>query len=127
MTGLAVARYLNLATFRRDGRAVETPIWFAEADRRLYAFSAGDAGKVKRLRNSPRSRIAPCDARGRLRGEWRDATTRIVDDPASVAKAYRALTAKYGWQMRIADGLARLSGRYARRAVLEIEPGDSPS
>ena len=40
---------------RRNGNAVETPVWFAEHAGKLYVFSAGDAGKVKRLRNSPRA------------------------------------------------------------------------
>ena len=121
MRELADARYLSLATFRRNGRAVETPIWFAESGGRLYAFTEGSAGKVKRLRNSARSRVAACDVRGRLRGEWRDAETRIVLDPATIARAYAALRAKYGWQIRVADALSRLSGRYSRRAVLEIQ------
>ena len=121
MRELADARYLSLATFRRNGRAVETPIWFAESSGRLYAFTEGSAGKVKRLRNSARSRVAACDVRGRLRGEWRDAETRIVPDPATIARAYAALRAKYGWQMGLADALSRLSGRYSRRAVLEIQ------
>ena len=46
--------YLSLATFRRDGREVATPVWFAEGDGAVWVFTAGDSGKVKRLRNSPR-------------------------------------------------------------------------
>ena len=42
--------YLNLATFRRSGAAVETPVWFAAHAGRLYVFTEADAGKVKRLR-----------------------------------------------------------------------------
>ncbi len=120
MSALGDEPYLSLATFRKSGVAVETAVWCAESDGRLWVFSAGDAGKVKRLRNSPRARVAACDVRGRLRGEWRDASARIVTEPAEIESAYRALRAKYGWQMRIADTLSRLSGRYERRAVLEI-------
>jgi PPOX class probable F420-dependent enzyme len=127
MNELARARYLNLATFRRDGRAVETPVWFAESDGRLYAFSEGRAGKVKRLRNSPRSRVAACDVRGRLRGPWQDASARVVSDSATVERAYASLRAKYGLQMRLADALSRLSGRYAKRAMLEIIPAQVSS
>ena len=118
---LAGERYMNLATFRRSGAAVETPVWFAEAQGRLYVFSAADAGKVKRLRNSTRSRVAACSARGRVTGDWRDAETRIVNESETVEKAYRALRAKYGLQMWIADALSRLSGRYEKRAILEVE------
>ncbi len=28
--------YINLATFRRNGKAVETPVWFAILDGKLY-------------------------------------------------------------------------------------------
>jgi hypothetical protein len=113
--------YLSLATFRRSGVAVETPVWFARSGDKLYAFSEGKAGKIKRLRNSPRARVAPCDARGRLRGEWQDTEARVVADPRTVDRAYAALRAKYGWQMRIADLLSRLAGRYHRRAIIEID------
>ena len=116
--------YLSLATFRRSGKAVETAVWFAAADGKLYVFTAADSGKVKRVRNSPRSRVAPCDVRGRCQGDWIDAQTRIVEDPATVERAYAALRAKYGLQMRITDLLSRLTGRYAKRAILEIQVGD---
>jgi uncharacterized protein len=115
-------QYLSLATFRRDGRAVPTPIWFAGDERVLYAFSAGDAGKVKRLRNSPRARIAACDGRGRVHGEWHEARAYLVTDPAQRARADAVLHAKYGWLMWLADAGSRLTGRYAKRAYLRIEP-----
>ena len=118
---LLAARYLNLSTFRRTGVAVDTPVWFAENAGVLYVFSAGDAGKVKRLRNSSRARVAACDARGSLRGEWLDAEARLVTDAATQDRAYTALRAKYGWQMQLTDFFSRLSGRLQRRAVIAIE------
>jgi PPOX class probable F420-dependent enzyme len=113
--------YINLATFRRTGVAVETPVWFAPLDGRLYVFSEGKAGKVKRLRNSPRARIAVCDVRGKLRGEWIEVVARVVDDPETIERAFAALRAKYGWQMRIVDFFSRLAGRIDKRAIIEIE------
>jgi uncharacterized protein len=51
------ARYMSLATFRKNGAEVATPVWFAEADLKLYVIATDDSGKVKRLRNSrPRMR-----------------------------------------------------------------------
>jgi PPOX class probable F420-dependent enzyme len=114
-------RCLCLATFRRDGTDVRTPVWFAAADGRLYVFTAGEAGKVKRLRQSPRARAAASDMRGAVRGPWRDATARLVSDPSSIERARAALCAKYGGQMWLADLLSRLTGRYQRRAWIEIE------
>lgn len=118
-------RYISLATFRRDGRAVATPVWFARHDGRLYVFTAADSGKVKRLRNGSRIRVAPCDVRGRVRGAWIEGEGARVRDPAVEAAAYAALLRKYGWQMRLTNALSRLSGRIGNRAVLELELADS--
>jgi PPOX class probable F420-dependent enzyme len=114
-------RYLSLATFRMNGAEVRTPIWFAAVGEALYVVSAGDAGKVKRLRRSSEARIAPCDARGHVTGSWRDVTARIVTDPEAIARADAALTRKYGWQKRVLTFFSRLSGRIHRRAWIVIE------
>jgi len=113
-------RYASLATFRRDGTEVATPIWFAEAAGKLYVFTAGESGKVKRLRRSSRARVAPCDARGGLRGAWQDATAQIITDGGLVERGRAALRAKYGWQIRILDFFSRLTGRARRRAWIQI-------
>lgn len=114
-------RYLSLATYRATGAEVATPVWFAAVDGVLYVFTAGDSGKVKRLRRSPRARVAPCDARGNVQGPWRDASARIATDAASIARATRALRAKYGWQKWLLDLGSRLTGRIHRRAWIAIE------
>lgn len=115
------ARYVSLATSRRDGREVRTPVWLVRLDGRYYAFSAADAGKVKRVRAQGRARLAPCDARGGNEGQWHPVRARIVEDPRLIAAAHAALRAKYGWQMLALDCLSRLAGRYDRRAYLEFE------
>lgn len=114
-------RYINLATFRKNGEAVKTPVWFAVHEGKLYVLTAGDSGKVKRLRNSSRARIAPCSPWGRVHGDWIDVKARIIEDPTMRARAHRALRLKYGVQMWVADLGARLSGRIKRRAFLTIE------
>jgi len=113
-------RYLSLATFRRSGAEIATPVWFAAVDGRLYVVSGGEAGKVKRLRNSPRTRVAPCDARGGVKGAWQDATARLITDPTLIARAQAALRSKYGWQVRLLNFVSRLTGRAKRRAWIEI-------
>jgi PPOX class probable F420-dependent enzyme len=95
-------KYLNLETFKKSGEGVKTPVWFAadpasdlasEATR-LYAYSTGDSGKAKRIRNNARARIAPCDMRGNLLGEWADARVEIVAG-AEAEYADRLLNKKY--------------------------------
>jgi len=113
--------YLSLATFRKTGVAVATPVWFALAGDRFYVFTEARSGKVKRLRNDPRIRVAACNVRGRVQGAWAEGRAHRVDDPAAVETAYTALRRKYGWQMRITDFFSRLTGRYDARAILELE------
>ncbi len=119
------AQYVNLATYRRSGVAVLTPVWIAGHEGRYFVFSEGSAGKVKRIRNNGRARIARCTFGGRILSPWIDLRAQIVEDPATISMAYRALHAKYGIRMRIADALAKLTGRFERRAVLALalEPG----
>ncbi len=114
-------RYACLATVRRNGVEVQTPVWFAAAGEQLYVVTGGEAGKVKRLRHSPRVRVAPCDARGRVRGAWRDGIGRIVTDSRVIERAHAALRAKYGWQMWLLDLFSRVTGRIRRHAWIEIE------
>lgn len=116
------ARYFSLATFRKNGVAVETPVWFAagESEGVHYVFSAGNAGKVKRLRNSDEARVAPCDARGRVLGDWLPASAVLVHEPADVKAALTALRRKYGLQMWLADFFSSLTGRFDRRAYIRV-------
>ena len=116
------ARYLNLATYRRNGTAVNTPVWFAEDNGSYYLFSASQAGKMKRLRNSAAARIAPCDGRGTLLGDWTDAHAHRVESVEEERKAYRLLMKKYGWQMRITNFFSRLTGRINHRSVILVRP-----
>jgi hypothetical protein len=116
-------RYVCLATFRASGAEVRTPVWFAAVDGRLYVFTAGDSGKVKRLRRSSRARVAPCDARGGVLGPWRDATAQLITDVATIARAEAVLRTKYGRQKRLLDLFSWLSGRIRRRAWIEIAGG----
>jgi PPOX class probable F420-dependent enzyme len=114
-------RYMALATFRRSGAEVRTPVWFAALDGKIYLFTAGESGKVKRLRNSSRARVAPSDMRGRVRGVWWDVAARVVTETHLIERAHAALRAKYGWQVRLGDLFSRLTGRLTRRAWIEIE------
>ena len=114
--------YLSLATLKRSGDWVATPVWFAPDGGSYYVFSAGEAGKVKRLRNFSQVRIAACTVSGTLTGDWLDANAFILDSDEDKATALAALRRKYGFQMRIADFFSGLTGKTKRRAYLRIDP-----
>ena len=92
-------KYISLATFRRSGVAVYTPVWFAEENSHLYVMTAGKMGKTKRIRNNPKVKIAPCTIRGKITGPEFSATARFLG-PADQARVRQLINAKY-WLARI--------------------------
>ncbi len=91
---LSASKYMLLTTFRRDGRAVATPVHVvAEADRAF--FRTWDiSGKAKRLRHTPTVEVAPCSTRGRSRGPGVRARAVLLDGEAS-EQAARVLANKH--------------------------------
>ena len=121
----AAEKYVSLATYRRNGVAVQTPGWIAKVAERYYVFSAGEAGKVKRIRATPRVRLAACDIRGNVRSAWLEANARIISEPTLIVEVRKALLRKYGLVMRLTDVMAGITGRIHRRAYIQIELADS--
>ena len=61
-------KYLDLATLRKDGSAVHTPVWFGDKKDKLYVMTHHDYGKSDRLRNNPNARMASCTQHGKHTG-----------------------------------------------------------
>jgi PPOX class probable F420-dependent enzyme len=110
-------KYLNLESVKRDGIPVQTPVWFAEELGVLYVYTLANAGKVKRIRRTPRIRIAPCTMRGTVIGPWVEAEATIVD-ATTAAHGHALLRHKYGWLKGISDVFSRLLHR--ARVVIAI-------
>lgn len=119
-TELDQARYINLLSYKKNGDGVETPVWAAPLDGKLVVFSNENAYKVKRIRRNPAVRVARCDARGKLLGEWLDASAEIVEDKAEQKRVMEAIDRKYGWQFRFMNFFATIVGRAKKRAYLAI-------
>ncbi len=120
-------KYLNLETFKKSGEGVKTPVWFAadpsasldSNDAKLYVYTIGVSGKVKRIRNNPRVKIAPCDMRGRVLGEWVEARVAIVTSEEA-ARGMRLLNKKYFPWKQMLDFFAMFRRR--ERTVFAIRP-----
>ncbi len=110
-------RYLNLESFKRDGTPVQTPVWFAEEHGVLYVSTLANSGKVKRIRRTPRVRLAPCTVRGTVTGPWVEAEATIVD-ATTAAHRHALLRQKYGWMKRVGDLFSRMMHR--ERVVIAI-------
>lgn len=112
-------KYLSLESYRKNGQGVRTPVWFAEGDGVLYFYTVAHSYKVTRIRNNPRVRIAPCDIRGDVKGEWVDATARLLDETES-RRADDLLNRKYGFSKWVLNVLAKIRGH--KRAAFAIQP-----
>jgi PPOX class probable F420-dependent enzyme len=117
-------KYLSLETFRKNGVGVRTPIWFAAettggAAAVLYIYTIGETGKVKRIRNNPRVRIAPCDMRGNVTGEFVEARAEILSGGVAL-RATRLLNRKYFPLKQILGFFALFSRR--ERVVMALRP-----
>jgi PPOX class probable F420-dependent enzyme len=113
-------RYVSIATQKRDNSWVWTPVWMAAAEPGgvFYLFSAGAAGKVKRIRNYPGIQVAPCTASGKITGDVQHANAWLENDEAVAQAAYAALRQKYGLQMWVLDFFSRLSGNFHKRQLV---------
>jgi hypothetical protein len=92
-------KYASLATVRKSGVAVYTPVWFAEEDGKVYVMTRSDSGKYKRIRNHAEVRLAPCTARGKITGPEFAAVAHILP-PEDWPRARQALGRKY-WLARV--------------------------
>jgi len=125
-------RYLSLTSFRRDGTPVATPVWVVAHGGRLYVWTGGQTGKVRRIRANPAVTLAACTARGTVTGSPRQAQAVVVpaDERPDV---WARFLAKYGVQLRVILLAERIAGRLGRaprlqrdgRVYLELTPSTS--
>ena len=111
--------YLNIATFRRNGQGVRTPVWFVEDGGEIFIRTGANSGKVKRIRNNPDVQLAPCKADGTVIGKWIPAKGREIADPETDKLVDQLLGKKYGIQKNLFAWMSRLRGD--QYTVLKIE------
>jgi PPOX class probable F420-dependent enzyme len=97
---LGSAPYVLVTSFRKDGRAVRTPVWVVGDGEAIAIWTVRDSGKVKRIRRDGSVLVGPCDVRGRLTGAQVPGHATILD-PAGSAHIKELLRQKYGVWGRI--------------------------
>jgi uncharacterized protein len=113
-------KYCLLVTYKRSGEAVPTPVWFGLGERGLYVRSEADVAKVKRIRNDPRVRVAPCTVRGKPLGPPAEGRARVLEGQGDVDAAEAALQANYGLGRKVYEGAGGALG--VATVYLEITP-----
>ena len=122
---LATRRYVNLETYRRNGVGVRTPVWFAaapgpEPGGLLYVYAEAGSGKVKRIRRSGVVRVAVCDIRGTVRGDWLAGHASLVTGD-EFDRGMQLLNRKYWPWKSMLDMVTRLRSG-SPRAMIVIRP-----
>ena len=112
-------KHALVVTFRRSGEAVPTPVWAGTADGKLYFRSEKRVGKIKRIRATPRVLVAPCDGRGKPRGEAVEGRARILP-AADEERAEAAIQSNFGLGRRMYEGVAMNLG--PEGVYVEVEP-----
>jgi PPOX class probable F420-dependent enzyme len=110
-------KYISLETFKRNGQSVKTPLWFVVHNDSLYTYTKAGTGKIKRIRNNPRVRVAPCTVSGRVTGPWIDGIASIVDGEEQRV-ANQLLDRKYFLKI-IFNWLTRINRH--QRAMIKIQ------
>lgn len=96
-----------------------TPVWFATSHGTIYVETYGAAGKLKRLRHTPRVTLAACTYSGNVTGPVYEGYARILTEPAESAAAAMTLEKKYGI-MRSLYHFVRAAGcLFERKAYVE--------
>lgn len=103
--------YINLETYRKNGQAVRTPVWFTVDDdsKTVYVVTRAKTGKAKRLRNNSTVRIVPSGIRGQPKGEWLDGTATFTT-PEQLKHALKQRNEKYGFKARLSGLFSRTKG-----------------
>lgn len=118
---VAKSEYILLTTFTKDGRPKPTAIWAAPAGDRLVVITQEKSWKVKRIRNTPRVTIAPCDRSGNAKGDAVEALATILDKSANGA-TYDAISKRYGLIGKTFGVFSKLRGGIKNNVTIELKP-----
>ncbi len=110
-------RCVLLTTFKRDGTAVSTPVWWVDMGDGTFGFWTSSAsGKAKRLAHTSRVTVQPCNQRGVIKpgSSATEATARLVTGAEHEAIRQRVI-AKYGFMTKVTKVLAKIGGFVQRK------------
>jgi uncharacterized protein len=111
LAALFPGRYLSVTSFKRDGSAVATPVWFVSDGKRLFAFTDLHSAKVWRIRRNPHVLVASCRPNGKLRGETASAHAEILTADADLDRVQKLLLDRYKISYRLVMLFYRLGRR----------------
>ncbi len=115
---LGSEKTISVATFRRSGEKVATPVWVVPVDGdRIGFWTSSTSGKAKRIRNNPAVEITPCSQRGAVAaGAVTIAgTAQLVSSGPEFDAVQAAVKAKYGFQVPMSKVFNAIGARFKGR------------
>ncbi|MFT5032377.1 MAG: PPOX class probable F420-dependent enzyme [Bacteroidia bacterium] len=89
--------HISLRSFRTNGEAVDTAVWFCLYDNCHYIRTVRASAKIRRLQTLPSAAIASCRWNGDLLGDWRHVQAEILaDEDARIPELDQRMNAFYG-------------------------------
>jgi PPOX class probable F420-dependent enzyme len=99
-------KYVSFTTFRKDGSAAATPVWWVRLSDGSLAFTTDPTSwKVKRLRANPKCEVRPSNVRGNVApgAAMRSGSAEIVGAGERYAEVVSALKKKYGLMVTLIE------------------------
>jgi PPOX class probable F420-dependent enzyme len=100
-----------VTSFKQDGTAVATPVWFVSDGMRLFALTDLHSAKVRRVRRNPRVLVAACRVDGKLHSEPVPARAEVLTNTAELERVQKLLLERYKISYRVVMLIYRLRRR----------------
>jgi len=100
---------ISLETYRKNNLPVRTAVWFVIKDDLIYVVTRDQTGKVKRLRNNQQVKIATCNFKGKVKGQWISGTAKILAEE-EIKGIVKLRDKKYGFMAKVAKFLSKGKG-----------------
>jgi uncharacterized protein len=114
MAALADETYLSLTTYKKAGTPVPTAIWVVRMDNGDLGFwTAGNSGKVKRVRHTPKVTMQKCNRSGKTTpgDPVVEGVARLATD-AERAEILRRINAKYKLMAKAIQLFGKIGDRF---------------
>ncbi len=103
-------KYISLETYKKNNQAVRTPVWFVVKNDLVYVVTRDETGKIKRLRNNQKIKIATCNIKGKVTGQFTEGVAKILSATES-REVIIWRDKKYGIFSKIAKFLSQNKGQ----------------
>ena len=102
-------KYISLETYRKNNQIVKTPVMFVIKENLIVIITRDQTGKVKRIRNNQKVKIATCSIRGKTSMSSISGTAQILTDEKT-KEAVKLRDKKYGFFSKISRMVTRNKG-----------------